>query len=209
MKELLPCPFCKGKADTFVSQTNGYHVICDGCGAQSGGQDTKEKSIEAWNTRTLATQQSAPGDGGVLRAAIEAVPKGYFNRSETVSQEGHRSAVANLVIEALAATPAADPLGLRSTFSALARSKDFTVESLIADFEQTPAATPQQSAANGAGDAQNFRGESLYEARRLLVNVLKAQKSWLTDYAEAFIDDFVRQTARSTQPAGAERASND
>ena len=47
-------------------------------------------------------------------------------------------------------------------------------------------------------DVVNFRGETFTEARAQLVNVLKAQKSWLTGYAEAYVDDF---SALAADPA--------
>lgn len=37
----------------------------------------------------------------------------------------------------------------------------------------------------------NFRNETFAEARQQLVTVLKAQKSWLTGYAEAYVDEFI------------------
>lgn len=48
---------------------------------------------------------------------------------------------------------------------------------------------------------KNFRGETLAEARAQLVNVLKAQKSWLTEYAEAYIDDFETMAHEAIQRA--------
>lgn len=49
----------------------------------------------------------------------------------------------------------------------------------------------------------NFRGEKWSEARTQLVNVLKAQKSWLTGYAEAYVDEFADMSAApAARPSG-------
>ena len=50
----------------------------------------------------------------------------------------------------------------------------------------------------------NFRGETFAEARQQLVNALKAQKSWLTDYAEAYVDEFADMAAAETREEKAE-----
>lgn len=47
--------------------------------------------------------------------------------------------------------------------------------------------------------SENFRSESLAEARMQIVDALRASKGWMTDYAEAYVDDFVTM---STHPAG-------
>lgn len=55
-------------------------------------------------------------------------------------------------------------------------------------------------------ELRNFREETFAEARQQLVNVLKAQKSWLTGYAEAYVDDFVdlaRDALSARDEAGA------
>lgn len=45
------------------------------------------------------------------------------------------------------------------------------------------------------GPVKNFRGESFSEARRQMVNVLRASKGWMTGYAEAYVDEFVCMAA--------------
>lgn len=54
--ELLPCPFCGGKA--FVSAKLPYFgeeltlaVVCEECNAASKHKRTKEEAIDAWNRR--------------------------------------------------------------------------------------------------------------------------------------------------------------
>lgn len=57
MAELLPCPFCGGKA--FVSARLPYFcepatvaVVCEDCNASSKHKIKEEDAIKAWNTRT-------------------------------------------------------------------------------------------------------------------------------------------------------------
>ena len=55
--ELLPCPFCGGKA--FVSvrlpyfgETFTFAVVCENCNASSKYKTREEDAIKEWNTRT-------------------------------------------------------------------------------------------------------------------------------------------------------------
>lgn len=54
--ELLPCPFCGGSADYYVSGLKGY-VYCTGCGARTDGSythsepDWAEEETRLWNQR--------------------------------------------------------------------------------------------------------------------------------------------------------------
>lgn len=55
--ELLPCPFCGGKA--FISTRLPYFgetftvaVVCEDCNASSKHKIKEEDVIKAWNTRT-------------------------------------------------------------------------------------------------------------------------------------------------------------
>lgn len=52
-EELLPCPFCGGKAST-VEMLNGdaVAVLCKGCHTTSRNCNTKEDAISAWNRRS-------------------------------------------------------------------------------------------------------------------------------------------------------------
>lgn len=42
-----------------------------------------------------------------------------------------------------------------------------------------------------APGALNFRGESMEQARNQLVSALVASKSWMGEYAQAYVDDFM------------------
>lgn len=55
-QELLPCPFCGGKACLSNGELGGYTVIyieCIKCSTQTSTfyEDESEKAIEAWNKR--------------------------------------------------------------------------------------------------------------------------------------------------------------
>lgn len=55
-KELLPCPFCGGKAGYYVSGLKG-HVYCTGCGVTTDGSytnrepDWAKEETRLWNQR--------------------------------------------------------------------------------------------------------------------------------------------------------------
>ena len=60
MTELLPCPFCGGKAYTAIGQLqnegHGYVVFCDSCHVHQSYLDrTEAEAIAAWNTRAERT----------------------------------------------------------------------------------------------------------------------------------------------------------
>ena len=67
-KELLPCPFCGGKAEKQGQQINGInylYVTCTYCGALGPIMQTKQPrikdednpAIEAWNRRVEITNE--------------------------------------------------------------------------------------------------------------------------------------------------------
>ena len=76
--ELLPCPFCGGKA-TFDHDDNGWNwVVCEKCGVStdcrvSAMDDCKPLLAEAWNRR--ASPASAPED--VIDAVTIALRKAF------------------------------------------------------------------------------------------------------------------------------------
>jgi Lar family restriction alleviation protein len=55
-RELLPCPFCGGDAQTdFIEHIFSYLIECYVCDAQGPICETKEEAIAAWNTRAAAS----------------------------------------------------------------------------------------------------------------------------------------------------------
>jgi len=53
-QQLLPCPFCGGKAHLFedtLFQSPWVWVECLACAAQTGQNATPQAAIEAWNRR--------------------------------------------------------------------------------------------------------------------------------------------------------------
>ena len=61
-EELLPCPFCNGKAEICGSASGWSHwVECCGinkCGCSISAYDTLGEAVEKWNTRTPARLES-------------------------------------------------------------------------------------------------------------------------------------------------------
>lgn len=55
MDELLPCPFCGGKAELHgINNSNPFIVYCTNCGVEMGNEKDflTYQAIDAWNTRT-------------------------------------------------------------------------------------------------------------------------------------------------------------
>ena len=61
VKELKPCPFCGGEAETLTAESmhGGYLfvIMCDDCCSRGGVYDTEAEAIEAWNTRAEMSQE--------------------------------------------------------------------------------------------------------------------------------------------------------
>lgn len=55
MAELLPCPFCGGKAfiNTYDYEGFGktYYVFCTNCQVETFERNTEVEAVEAWNRR--------------------------------------------------------------------------------------------------------------------------------------------------------------
>ena len=53
--ELLPCPFCGGKAEILTAESmhGGYlfGIMCNDCCSRGDVYDTEAEAIDAWNTR--------------------------------------------------------------------------------------------------------------------------------------------------------------
>lgn len=68
MSELLPCPFCGGKAGLCTNDEgdkygDGYFVWCRECAAESGCSSTDKEAIEAWNRVSDAVERMKPKKG--------------------------------------------------------------------------------------------------------------------------------------------------
>lgn len=71
--ELLPCPFCGGKATMHDNDIGDYYVECFVCGAETSDHRCEEPkhAAERWNRRTALTAQSAN------TLPLDEVPKGW------------------------------------------------------------------------------------------------------------------------------------
>lgn len=49
--ELKLCPFCGGKRLELWHCGPVYHVVCNTCGAMSGGGGTEAEAVKLWNQR--------------------------------------------------------------------------------------------------------------------------------------------------------------
>jgi Lar family restriction alleviation protein len=56
--ELLPCPFCGGKADLIPEYDSAWRAACLQCDATFVAQDSRPDAIAAWNRR--ATDRPPP-----------------------------------------------------------------------------------------------------------------------------------------------------
>ena len=72
MSELLPCPFCGGRASF---KPRSFKASCDRCGAHvPNGALTSDEAIATWNTRALPAVQP---DADLLEAACVAAHNAY------------------------------------------------------------------------------------------------------------------------------------
>ena len=55
-EELVPCPFCGGKAEAGHGPSNGFYAGCDPCG-KTFYATTYKKAIAAWNRRAFVATQ--------------------------------------------------------------------------------------------------------------------------------------------------------
>lgn len=82
--ELLPCPFCGGKAGYYVSGLKG-HVYCTVCGVTTDGSytnrepDWAKEETRLWNTRVY------PPD--VQKAILKDTPRLILNKTDRFSGE--------------------------------------------------------------------------------------------------------------------------
>ena len=53
-----PCPFCGGKRLELWHCGPVYHVVCNTCGAMSGGGGTEAEAVEVWNRREEESNSS-------------------------------------------------------------------------------------------------------------------------------------------------------
>jgi len=54
MKELLPCPFCGGKAESYVhvgKKRKSFYIECIHCESSIFPHISKKRAIEVWNRR--------------------------------------------------------------------------------------------------------------------------------------------------------------
>lgn len=62
--ELLPCPFCGGKAEVreaeaeYDDEFSGYAVMCEACGGSSSAFITQDKAVLAWNNRVTTEREN-------------------------------------------------------------------------------------------------------------------------------------------------------
>lgn len=71
--ELLPCPFCGGKATMHDNDIGDYYVECFVCGAETSDHRCEEPkhAAERWNRRTALTAQSAN------TLPLDEIPRGW------------------------------------------------------------------------------------------------------------------------------------
>ena len=86
-KELLPCPFCGGKAKLWTTEnsfdSNGWYseVSCQHCNARTTGNE--DKAINAWNKRVdvAKTDESCKDENATLPSWIYSEWNNQFNFS--------------------------------------------------------------------------------------------------------------------------------
>lgn len=83
-KELLPCPFCGGKAGYYVSGLKG-HVCCTGCGLTTDGSYTNREPDWAKEETRLWNNRVFPPD--VQEAILKATPRPILNNFDRLAGE--------------------------------------------------------------------------------------------------------------------------
>ena len=63
-ERLLPCPFCGGNAEPYMSPYNSDNermgaIACPGCGAETAFFETIDQAVSAWNQREIHNAQKA------------------------------------------------------------------------------------------------------------------------------------------------------
>lgn len=66
-QDLLPCPFCGAKAESYGVADGQYYVACvnNDCNGQNGYEDTRDQAKQRWNRRAA------------VQPAGVAVPEGW------------------------------------------------------------------------------------------------------------------------------------
>lgn len=90
-KELLPCPFCGGKAKLWTTEnsfdSNGWYseVTCQHCNARTTGNE--DEAIEAWNRRNYLEKQDSSNSSEFPNSSkeIHKVPKWEYYNGDNVS----------------------------------------------------------------------------------------------------------------------------
>lgn len=76
--ELLPCPFCRGKAIDRPVSANFWTVSCDVCQTEGPPFASQEEAASHWNTRApVARELDASGGGRTVQDFIAAMVKAH------------------------------------------------------------------------------------------------------------------------------------
>ena len=111
--ELLPCPFCGGKA-TFDHDDNGWNwVVCEKCGVStncrvSAMDDCKPILAEAWNRRAspASAQKVSTRVAAIAKAEETEALTAAINALEDIAGTSSSTRIRRVANEALKATRA-------------------------------------------------------------------------------------------------------